>query len=114
MPSQPDYKELMRSALLELREYKARVRSLEQERNEPIAIIGQGCVLPGALTPAALWAAVSDIHVLTGLIAVLMTAVVVAGLVYRPRGRPGRFWTFESVLLIGLFVAASLLVFNLS
>ncbi len=67
-----------------------------------------------AYTDGALWAAVSDIHVLTGLIAVLMTAVVVAGLVYRPRGRPGRFWTFESVLLIGLFVAASLLVFNLS
>ena len=26
----------------------------------PIAIIGQGCVLPGALSPAALWRAVRE------------------------------------------------------
>ena len=29
-------------------------------RFEPIAIVGQGCVLPGALSPAALWAAVAE------------------------------------------------------
>jgi cation:H+ antiporter len=67
-----------------------------------------------AYTDGALWAAISDIHALTGLIAVLMTAVVVVGLVNRPRGRPGKFWTFESVILIGLYAAASLLVFGLS
>ena len=61
MPSQPDYKELMRSALLELREYKARVRSLEQERNEPIAIIGVGCRFPGgADDPEAFWRLLRD------------------------------------------------------
>ena len=27
---------------------------------EPIAIVGQGCVLPGALSPAKLWSAVSE------------------------------------------------------
>ena len=66
-----------------------------------------------AFTQGALWAAISGIHTLTAVIAVVMTAVVIAGLVIRPRRRPGKFWTVESALLIGLYVVGSILVFTL-
>ena len=66
-----------------------------------------------AYTKGALWANVSEIHVLTAVIGVAMTAVVIVALLSRPRDRPGKFWTVESVLLITMYVAASVLVFYL-
>ena len=66
-----------------------------------------------AYTKGALWANVSEIHVLTAVIGVAMTAVVIVALLLRPRNRPGKFWTVESVLLITMYVAASVLVFYL-
>ena len=33
---------------------------MSEPRFEPIAIVGRGCVLPGALTPKALWTAILD------------------------------------------------------
>ena len=66
-----------------------------------------------AYTEGALWANVSEIHTLTAVIGVAMTAVVIVALVTRPRDRPGRFWTVESVVLISMYVAASVLVFYL-
>ena len=66
-----------------------------------------------AFSDGALWAAISPIHGLTVVVAVLMTAVVIVGVMSRPRARPGKFWTPEAVLLIGLYVGASLLVFGL-
>ena len=41
-------------ALTSLREMRARLEAAEGARHEPIAIIGMGCRLPGAPTPAAL------------------------------------------------------------
>ena len=67
-----------------------------------------------AYTDGALWAGISEIHTLTAIMAMLMTAVVIVALVNRSRERPGRFWTIEAVTLIGLYVTASVLVFGLS
>ena len=66
-----------------------------------------------AYTDGALWANVSEIHALTAVIGLIMTAVVIVALLTRPRDRPGRFWTVESVLLITMYAGASLLVFYL-
>ncbi len=66
-----------------------------------------------AYTGGAIWANIAEVHSLTAVIAVLMTAVVIVALVARRRGRPGKFWTFEAVSLIGLYAVASILVFGL-
>ena len=39
---------------------------MDDRRFEPIAIVGQGCVLPGALSPAALWDVVSQKKIVYG------------------------------------------------
>ena len=67
-----------------------------------------------ALVGAPLWDQVSSIHTLTAVIAVLMTAVVIVAVISRGRGRPNRFFTGEALVLIGLYVAASVLVFMLA
>ena len=67
-----------------------------------------------ALTGAPLLASVSSIHPLTAVIAVLMTAVVIVAVINRGRSRPSRYWTGEALLLIGLYAAASALVFLLA
>ena len=67
-----------------------------------------------ALTRAPLLDNVSSIHPLTAVIAVLMTAVVIVAVINRGRSRPSRYWTGEALLLIGLYAAASALVFLLA
>lgn len=67
-----------------------------------------------AFTEGVIWANVSDIHPLTAFIAVLMTAVVIFAVVSRGRSRPSTYWTTEALLLIGLYVVASVLVFFLA
>jgi cation:H+ antiporter len=67
-----------------------------------------------AFTEGVIWANVSDIHPLTAFIAVLMTAVVIFAVVSRGRSRPSKYWTVEALLLIGLYVVASVLVFLLA
>ena len=60
-----------------------------------------------------IWEVASQIHILTATLSILMTAIVVLGVVNRPRGsRPGPI-TLESMMLIGFYVIASVLVFNL-
>ena len=66
-----------------------------------------------AFTDGVLWSNVSQIHTLTGIIGVIMTIVVIVSLIHRVRTRPSKFWTFEAVALIALYIAASLLVFQL-
>ena len=66
-----------------------------------------------AFTEGTIWAAVSEIHTLSGAIAILMTVAVIIALMNRRRKRLGKFITGESMLLIGLYVAASLTVFYL-
>ena len=70
-------------------------------------------VTDAAFTEGALWSNVSSIHTLTSIVAVIMTGVVIIALINRCRTRPNRFWTFEAVILIGLYVVASVLVFKL-
>ena len=66
-----------------------------------------------ALVKGPLWDNVSTIHTLTALIAILMTSVVILAVVTRARERTSRYWTTEGVVLIGLYVVASTLVFLL-
>ncbi len=64
-------------------------------------------------SPGLLWTNISLVHGLTGVIAILMTNVVVMALLARPRARPWRFWTVEAALLVLLYVVASFMAFNL-
>ena len=66
-----------------------------------------------AYTKGVVWSAVSEIHVLTAMIGIVMTCVVVVALLGHMRERRSRFWTVEAVLLLGLYAAASVLVFKL-
>lgn len=66
-----------------------------------------------AYSNGSFWAAISEIHILTAAISVVMTSVVVIAVLARPRKRPSPFLTIESALLMALFGAASVLVFNL-
>jgi len=66
-----------------------------------------------AHTNGTIWVAASQVHILTATLSVLMTTVVVLGVVSRPRSnRPGPI-TLESMLLIGFYIVASFLVFQL-
>ena len=65
-------------------------------------------------TQGTVWGAVSQVHILTGLIAVLMTAIVIIGVLTRPRKRLGRVWTPEGGMLVAAYLGASVLVFALA
>ena len=67
-----------------------------------------------AFIDGALWSNISQVHALTAIVAVIMTTVVIVSLNDRDRTRPNKFWTFEAVALIALYIAASLLVFQLA
>ena len=67
-----------------------------------------------ALTSGVLWLDVSSIHVLTGVIAVVMTAIVVIGIVNGTKGDKNFPISFHGAAMIALYIAASVLVFSLS
>ena len=67
-----------------------------------------------AFADGAIWSAASDIHALTAVFAIFMTALVLVAITMRPRGRPTRFITYESAGLIGLYAAASAAVYWLA
>lgn len=67
-----------------------------------------------ALTGGTIWSVVSDVHILSGLIAMLMTAVVIIGIITRPRSPTNRLWTPEGALLVGGYAGASALLYLLA
>ena len=60
------------------------------------------------------WSNVSQVHILTGLIAVLMTMIVIVGVLTRPRAKLGGVWTLEGGGLVAAYIGASVLVFALA
>jgi myxalamid-type polyketide synthase MxaB len=50
-----DHQALMKKALVELREMRAKLKQLEGDRQEPIAIIGMGCRFPQAENLESFW-----------------------------------------------------------
>jgi len=67
-----------------------------------------------AYVDGVLWTGISQVHVLTGAIAVLMTAIVIIALLTRPHPRLGKYWTLEGAALVALYVTAAVLVFKLA
>jgi len=65
-------------------------------------------------TDGPLWEIVAPVHIFTAVIAMLMTAVVIIALLSQERGRPGRFFTFEAVMLAALYLGGSVLIFQLA
>ncbi|MER6344742.1 SDR family NAD(P)-dependent oxidoreductase [Streptomyces sp. NPDC001532] len=54
-------RDYLKKALTDLRRANGRVREIEEERHEPIAIVAMGCKLPGGVTgPEDLWRLVAD------------------------------------------------------
>jgi acyl transferase domain-containing protein/acyl carrier protein len=52
----PNYKALLHQSLVSLKEMRARIEALEQERREPIALLGLGCRFPrGVVDAASFW-----------------------------------------------------------
>ena len=66
-----------------------------------------------AYSKGVFWGAISEIHILTAVIGIVMTSVVIIALLGHLREGPTRFWKVETPLLIGLYLTASLLVFYL-
>ena len=67
-----------------------------------------------AYTQGVLWRDVSQVHSLTGLIAIVMTGVVVVSLLVRRRRGPGRFWVWGAASLVALYATASILVYTMA
>ena len=67
-----------------------------------------------AFTDGAIWSAVSTVHIVSGMIAVLMTMVVIVGIMTRPRQRVRNLWTPEGALLVGGYGSASALLYLLA
>ena len=64
-----------------------------------------------AYTDGPIWDSVSSIHVFTAVLAMVMTMVVLIPLIGKSKLSFGRIVTLEAVLLIGLYVVGSVLVF---
>ena len=66
-----------------------------------------------AYTKGVVWTAVSNIHSITAIIAIVMTLVVLVSLMIQPRKRLGKYLTYEACLLIMLYIFGSVITFIL-
>ena len=55
------YRVLMQDALVKLEKLQSQIKSLEESKTEPIAIIGLGCRFPRANSPEAFWQLLSKV-----------------------------------------------------
>ena len=67
-----------------------------------------------AFTEGALWSGIAQIHQFTAVAAILMTAIVVAGVATRAWRRPKWPLSPEGASVIALYIIASVLVFTLA
>lgn len=67
-----------------------------------------------AFTEGALWSGISQIHQLTAIVAIIMTAIVVAGILTRDCKRPRLPISPEGASMIVLYIVVSVLVFGLA
>jgi cation:H+ antiporter len=65
-------------------------------------------------TEGVLWQGISQVHLLTAVFVIFMTGVAAVGILARQRRRSGKYWTPEGLALLGLYIAASILVFRLA
>jgi len=65
-------------------------------------------------TKGVVWAAVSQVHLITAAAAIIMTLTVIIALVLRPRPRLGRYWSVEGLALTVSYIAVSILVFRIA
>ncbi|MCH2657962.1 MAG: hypothetical protein MKZ81_03020 [Dehalococcoidia bacterium] len=63
-------------------------------------------------TDGSIWAVVESIHILTAVFAIIMTCVILVGLTSRGRSRPTKLLTFESILLIFMYIVTSVAIFS--
>ena len=63
-------------------------------------------------TDGSIWAVVESIHILTAVFAIIMTCVILVGLTSRGRSRPTKLLTFESILLISMYIVTSVAIFS--
>ena len=67
-----------------------------------------------AFTEGAFWSGISQIHQITAIVAIIMTAIVVAGILARDWRRPRLPISPEGASMIVLYIIASVLVFGLA
>ncbi len=67
-----------------------------------------------AYSQGTVWSEVSPVHIVSGLIGVLMTVVVITAVMSRPRAPGKRLRNPEGVALVGLYAAASALLYFLA
>ena len=66
-----------------------------------------------AYSGGVVWSAVSQVHIVAGLFAVLMPGVVILAAKWRPRRRLATVWTPEGIVLVGCYIGANVLVYAL-
>jgi|GEM_PF-3643001 len=55
-----NYHNLLKQSYLSIKSLKAKLHQLQQEKHEPIAIIGMGCRVPGAENLDDYWTILSE------------------------------------------------------
>ena len=90
--SEIDYQKLLKDALVEMRKMRSQLDRFEQEKHEPIAVIGMGCRFPGgANNPDAYWEML--LRSVDGITEVPKTRWDIDDYYDRDRDAPGKMYT---------------------